>query len=153
MRTLDLDQIFEDAYAATTESVAKACDFITKNLTENNAVSKDTLDDIILAADEATTNLVLHAYKMDKNKKFRIVVHIMDNKVQISLFDSGPIFSPENVPDPDLSTNIDERQIGGLGMFIMEKFLDKVQYISKSSNSDENETRLIKFIKTKNAIA
>ncbi len=52
------------------------------------------------------------------------------NEIVITMHDDGKSFNPSNVKQPNLKANLSERQIGGLGLYLMRKLMDKVQYES-----------------------
>ena len=48
--------------------------------------------------------------------------------VSITFIDSGVPFNPLEKPDPDVTLSVEERGIGGLGIFMVKKSMDDVQY-------------------------
>ena len=65
------------------------------------------------------------------------------NKLEITFKDSGVPFNPLAKADPDLTLNAEEREIGGLGIFLTKKFMDTVSYEYKDKM---NCLRIIKTI-------
>ncbi len=99
---------------------------------------------IELAADEVLTNVISYAYpdepgditiqcQMDKDHVF--VVRIMD---------TGVPFNPLQVKEPDLSLSLEERKIGGLGLFLVHKMTDRVSY------HREGDVNILTLYKRKN---
>ena len=53
---------------------------------------------------------------------------ISDKSLIFVLTDSGKEFDPTQVPDADVTLSADEREIGGLGIFLIRQIMDKVDY-------------------------
>ena len=140
--------MFEKKFLINTASVESVCSFIMDNIPDEIEIDQDTLNDIILAADEAASNIIIHACKNVCKGYFRLSVIYHSDRIIVSLFDTGVTFDPNEVPEPILSDDINTRQIGGLGLFIMQKILDKVNYIAKGPGNPENEIRLTKLLKS-----
>ena len=66
-----------------------------------------------------------------------------NDKLEITFSDSGVPFNPLAKPDPDLTLNAEEREIGGLGIFLTKKFMDTVSYEYKDGM---NCLRIIKSV-------
>lgn len=81
-----------------------------------------------LSADEALTNVVNYAYPEDQERpgKVRLVLEKDGQWVRLIIEDEGRPFDPGEVPEPDLDAPLEERQIGGLGLFFMDKMMDEV---------------------------
>ena len=66
-----------------------------------------------------------------------------NDKLEITFSDSGVPFNPLAKPDPDITLNAEEREIGGLGIFLTKKFMDTVSYEYKDGM---NCLRIIKSV-------
>lgn len=84
-----------------------------------------------LAADEAASNIVEHAYADVNNGEIRISCDLRGRDIIITMHDDGKSFNPSNVKAPNLKADLSERQIGGLGIYLMRKLMDEVRYESK----------------------
>ncbi len=82
---------------------------------------------VLLAVDEACTNIALYAYPAVKG-----VIHIAcwldDDDFVICIEDQGRPFNPCSVPAPELDVSLDDRKVGGLGVHFMRKFMDEITY-------------------------
>jgi len=85
---------------------------------------------IQLAADEASTNIIEHAYAGIENGKIEIDCSIEGDELKIVMRDNGKSFDPSSVPEPNVKADLSERKIGGLGMYLMRKLMDEVTYES-----------------------
>lgn len=101
-----------------------------------------------LALDEAVSNVVNYAYgelqgmpvtieaeKSTDNERSSLVIRIIDNGLE---------FNPlEEAPEVDVTLNAEERQIGGLGIFLIRQVMDEVRY---ERLSDQNRLTMIKYL-------
>ena len=83
---------------------------------------------IQLAADEAASNIIEHAYEGVSNGLMELSCGVSGNVITIILVDHGESFDPSAIPLPDLKADLSERKIGGLGIFLMRKLMDEVHY-------------------------
>ncbi len=81
-----------------------------------------------LAVDEAFTNIVEHAYGGECYELIECSCRYTADGLVIELKDSGRQFNPEGVPDPDLDASLEEREIGGLGLYFMRQLMDEVSF-------------------------
>lgn len=127
-----------------TENLSQIRDFINSAASEVN-LSKDIVENIILAVDEACTNIIKHAYKYSPNGEILINVKPSASKFVVSIIDNGISFEPETIPEPDLQKYYRQRRVGGLGIYLMKTLMDDVKYVSKPGKY--NEVLLTKKIK------
>ncbi len=83
---------------------------------------------IQLAADEASSNIIEHAYAGMKGGKLEIECSIFEGGIKIVMHDQGKSFNPSSVPEPNVKADLSERKIGGLGLYLMRKLMDEVTY-------------------------
>ncbi len=100
---------------------------------------------IILAVDEACTNIIKHAYKYSPEGDIGINIKLTNSKLVISITDSGEHFNPGEVPTPNLLEYQKKKKAGGLGIFLMRKLMDEVNY--KILNDNRNLVELVKHLK------
>lgn len=112
-----------------TENLSDIRDFV-KNSAEAAGLSKEAVNDILLAVDEACTNVIKHAYNSYPDGEISITISQKDDKFLITILDHGNAFLPSDVPKPDLAEYYRQKRIGGLGMYLMKTLMDDVKYIS-----------------------
>lgn len=83
---------------------------------------------IQLAVDEAASNIIEHAYAGIPDGQIEITTSITREGLTIVLRDQGRRFDPDEVVDPDVDASLEDRAIGGLGLFFMRKLMDKVSF-------------------------
>ena len=90
---------------------------------------EETLEKIGIAVEELFTNIVNYAYqKPDGQVMVEIFVKESPIRAVICLTDEGGEFNPLSRPDPDFKVPFEERPIGGLGIYMVKKFMDRVVY-------------------------
>jgi anti-sigma regulatory factor (Ser/Thr protein kinase) len=91
---------------------------------------------IQLAADEASSNIIEHAYAGTTGGKLEVELSVSANELKIIMRDHGKPFDPSSVPEPNVKADLSERKIGGLGMYLMRKLMDEVSYESSPENGN-----------------
>ena len=91
---------------------------------------------IQLAADEAASNIIEHAYEGVSDGLLELSCGVKGNAITIILVDHGESFDPSEIPLPDLKADLSDRKIGGLGIFLMRKLMDEVHYETKPNKSN-----------------
>lgn len=111
---------------AKKENLPKVVEFIESHLEEANCPMKTVLQ-ISVAVDEVFTNICSYAYN---NGIGRAQVRIEKDRdeIRITFTDNGDAFDPLSIDEPDVTLPAAKRQIGGLGIFMVRKMMDKVVY-------------------------
>ena len=105
--------------------------------------SEEEIANIVLAVDEACTNIIKHAYQYAKDKEIEVDIKLSARSFEIRIYDSGKTFDPEALRPPDLKEHIGHLRRGGLGVYLMKRLMDDVQY--NFAPGKRNEVRLIKY--------
>ena len=106
-------------------------------------ISDKIINAFKLAIDEAGTNIIRHAYRDHDGPGFILLrVIVRKASITVSLIDEGKYFDPKNVKDPDLKRYVDIGKKGGLGIFIIRKLMDEIDY---RRTEEGNELRLTKY--------
>lgn len=96
-----------------------------------------------LAVEEAVTNIIKHG-SLEVNDKISIKCQKKDNEIHIIIEDPGKPFNQKDVCEPDLKISPLKRDPGGLGIYFIKKYMDKIDYNYKDG---KNILTLIKYIK------
>jgi serine/threonine-protein kinase RsbW len=126
----DLNQLA--AIRRYVESIAEAAGF-----------ASEAVGDLVLAVDEAATNVIVHAYK-DRPGYIEIEPALYEDRLEIRVRDRGPLFDPTRVPPPDLSIPLAERELGGLGIYLIRQSVDEVSYCVTPDGANELTLKLKK---------
>ncbi len=113
--------------------------FVTKS-GRKHGFSDTVVNAFKLCIDEAATNIIKHAYR-DWEGMIKMRVIVKKNSLTVLLIDQGKFFDPSRVQDPDLQRYVKIGKKGGLGIFIMRKLLDEIEY---HKTEEGNELRLSK---------
>lgn len=125
---------------ASTEHLAEVRNFVAGHASDFGFKKQDVAD-IRLAVDEAYTNIIKHAYKHDDSKWVDIKLGYNSDEFWVSLLDSGDTFDPSSYTKPNVKKQIKEKQRGGVGVYLIKKLMDDVEYLKDGSI---NEIRMIK---------
>ncbi len=127
---------------SSTDNLSIIRDFI-KNTALSLGYSNAIIGNIILAVDEACTNIIKHAYKYSPSGDIQIELNRIANKFIITILDNGIEFDPNLIPEPDIKEYYKQRRIGGLGMYLMKKMMDEVVY---SKYKNKNQVKMVKYL-------
>ncbi len=100
---------------------------------------------ILLAVDEAVTNIITHAYSQGRQDTIEITLEIDAHRFQVRIRDSGTSFDPKTISNPDMRSHMAHGRRNGLGIFLMRQVMDEVEYLFKEGV--RNELRMIKYLK------
>ena len=112
-----------------TENLSSIRDFVSNKASAAGLIKED-IENIMLAVDEACTNIIKHAYSSYPDGEIIIKLEFNSEKILISIIDHGGIFNQDAVPDPDLQKYYQNGRVGCLGMYLMKTLMDDVKYIS-----------------------
>jgi len=122
-------------FAAKFEYLDEIREFVGDIARKGGFSDKDVYN-IQLATDEAASNIIEHAYENMPGEVLELSCDMRGDIITIILTDHGESFNPSEVPLPDLKADLSDRKIGGLGIFLMRKLMDEVQYESRPDKSN-----------------
>ena len=96
---------------------------------ENAGCSPKAQIQIDTSVEEIFVNIASYAYPQGSGTADIDIYMTDDNTVCIELTDEGIPFNPLAKADPDTSLMASERKIGGLGIFMVKKMMDRVEYV------------------------
>ena len=124
--------------AGVLENVSAACDFVVE-VAREAGLDERAIHHCYLAVDEACTNIIEHGYARQCGECIIEVACQRDERtLTITIVDDGPAFNPLDRPDPDPRTPLQERGVGGWGVFFIKKLMDQVVY-----SYEDNRNRLV----------
>ena len=88
-----------------------------------------------LALEEAVSNVILYAYPAGTKGQVDLDAHIREDRIEFSLSDSGIPFDPTTTDDPNLALGVEERPVGGLGIYLVKRIMDKVSYARRDGKN------------------
>ena len=108
-------------------------------------LAEDTVEHFKIAVDEACTNVIKHSYKGDANHQIDLAVLVDRDYFTVRIRDQGQTFQPEFYKEPDIFELAKRRRAGGLGVHMMRRLMDRVEYRQRGK---VNEVHLTKYRNT-----
>ena len=120
---------------AKTENLEKVLAFVDKHLEEKECAIKVQMQ-IDVAVEELFVNIAQYAYDSDTGM-VTIQVEIQEEPlaVMITFIDNGVPYNPLTKEDPDITLAAEERQIGGLGIYMVKNTMDDITYEYKDGQN------------------
>ena len=103
---------------------------------------ESTVEEFKIAVDEACTNIIKHAYKGDEGHQVDVDVIVEPDRFTVRIRDEGESFNQAAYEEPDLLEAVHRRRAGGLGVHIMRRLMDRVEY---RTHGRVNEVQLTKY--------
>lgn len=121
---------FDAALSELNNVIAYIEDIVTKH-----DGSMKTMMLIDVCVEEIFVNIASYAYENMENKGAEINVAYQDGTIAITFIDSGMEFDPLAKEDPDITAKAEDREIGGLGILMVKKSMDKCEYERKNGKN------------------
>lgn len=121
---------------AVLPNVPRAIDFV-RHLALEAGFGEQALYEIQVAVDEACANIVQHAYVDKEHGDMELTCRQDDRMFVIHVRDWGESFAPEEIADPDVHAPLEKRTLGGLGLFLIRQFMDKVHFAFDPEHGNE----------------
>jgi serine/threonine-protein kinase RsbW len=137
---------FQISLAAELETLAKFREFIRSVCQRFPQISAEHCYDLQLAVDEASTNIIQHGYAGMNPGSMILAIEVGANRVNITLTDFGHPFEPSEPVRPDAQAGLEDRMLGGFGLYFIYQTMDQVDY-----DTTEGGNRL-KFVKNLSSI-
>jgi len=88
-----------------------------------------------LVLEEALTNIISYGYDDQDDHSIKISFQKTGDEMAISIVDDGHEYDPTSKEDPDITLRAADRPVGGLGIFLIKKIMDKVDYRRKENKN------------------
>ena len=110
-----------------TSQISKLAGFV-EAVCESRQLSPDLSMSLNLAIEEAVTNVILYAYPEGTKGYVDIEAQSEEDSLVFIISDSGKAFDPTSIPPADVTASLEDRKIGGLGIFLVRNIMDEVSY-------------------------
>ena len=118
----------EMTISATVENLDTVMGFIEEHLEQYGCPMKAQMQ-VALAVEEIYVNIANYAYNPEVGPAtIQVEVHKEPLEVIITFMDNGKPYDPLAKEDPDITLSVEERDIGGLGIFLVKQTMDAVHY-------------------------
>lgn len=125
-----------------TERLSDVRDFVADRARQHG-FSEDDINKITIAVDEACTNIIKHGYNYSPDNSIDIDITRKGNEFEIVISDRGKQFDPAAIQSPDMKDYFAHYRRGGLGVYLMKRIMDKVEF---NFQSDKNVLRMMKIL-------
>ena len=120
---------------ATVDNIPVVTDFVNEQLEEHGCSIKSQMQ-IDIAIDELLGNIAHYAYEKNVGSAtVRVELSEEPLSVVITFIDNGVPYDPLKKADPDTALSVEEREIGGLGIYMVKKSMDGVEYEYKDGQN------------------
>ncbi len=130
---------------ATLENLRKVSEFV-RDIGQRLQLTEEVLFDIDLAVEEASANIVRHAYQPGQAGDIQLRVETSNDIVRITLTDWGLPFDPETVAPFDVRAPVETRSEGGTGLYLIYSLMDDVVRDTASAPGGPNVLMLSKHV-------
>lgn len=138
-RQVIMSEYMEKDFEASIDRLPEVLDFVEEEMNKAGCPMKVIMQ-VNIALEEIFVNVAHYAYP-DGVGPARVGIEAGDGKVKIRIEDSGIPFDPLERSDPDVTLSAEDRDIGGLGIFMVKQSMDEVTY------SYENGKNVLTFVK------
>lgn len=121
---------------STPDGVGRALDFLEATLAAGK-IPELMHAPVHLAVDEALQNIISYSGAA----AITLMIEAADAYVAVTIADDGEPFDPLTAPAPDVTAGLDEREVGGLGIYLIRQSMDEVSYTYRD---EKNVLRLVK---------
>jgi anti-sigma regulatory factor (Ser/Thr protein kinase) len=120
------DTVAEYVFPARMEVIPQVVDFVSE-AAEAAGLDAERVMHVQLAVEEAVVNVAQYAYEGPPGEVL-VRAQGTDQRFTVELVDTGAPFDPLAGEEPDLQADLEERPIGGLGIFLIRQVMDEVHY-------------------------
>ena len=111
---------------AVVRNIEPVTQFVETELNEHGC-SERALMQIDVAIDEIFGNIAHYAYEGESGG-VTVQIDVRDGVAEITFIDEGVSFNPLLSKEPDMSLSAEEREVGGLGIFLVKRTMDDLKY-------------------------
>jgi anti-sigma regulatory factor (Ser/Thr protein kinase) len=84
--------------------------------------------DFTLAVDELLTNIISYGYEDSRVQEIKVRLLLLADRLELEIEDGGRAFNPLTATEPDLRATLEERAVGGLGLYLVRQKMDHLAY-------------------------
>lgn len=107
--------------------ISRLYEFI-EELGRDYSLAPDIVFNLNLVLEEAVVNIINYAYPKEEHQFIYLSARKQEGSIVLVLTDTGKEFDPTAAPEADVTLSADERQIGGLGIFLIRQIMNEVRY-------------------------
>jgi serine/threonine-protein kinase RsbW len=115
-------------------------------LAQTQRWSEESLFQVRLALEEVVVNIISYGADGERLPKIHVELSQLGSQLKIVVVDDGIAFDPLQNSGPDLNTTLDERSVGGLGVYLVRQLMDTVSYQRDAGQNKLSITKAVQFI-------
>ena len=125
------------------DSLGQIRDFITANV-DGLGMSADKAGDLLLAVDEAASNIVMHGFdEVGKQGSIEVEITQQPDSVLVRLRDTAALFDPTKGQEASLDVSpLEREEAGGFGVYLIKHLVDRLTY--RVTEDGRNELSIVK---------
>ena len=100
---------------------------------------------MVLAVDEVCANIIIHSSNCSSEQTMEVNIDVKKTKVVFEILDNGMGFDIRQYPEPDLKEIIKSKRKGGVGLMLVKRIMDEIDYTSREGKS---VVKLTKYLET-----
>lgn len=109
--------------------------FVLEVLRDQNLTELD-VHSLVLAVDEVCANMMIHSNNCSPNHSIEVIILTeKKGKVVFDIIDKGSGFDIRGFPEPDIGEIIKTKKKGGVGLMLVKRIMDEIDFIQKDNNS------------------
>ena len=132
-----VDKLYEFTVASSGNGLPGLVAGISGACTEQN-IPEETVFKVRLAAEEILTNTIRYGLEGHHDQSILVKLRFSPGSILLEIRDQGREFDPSGAPDPDITSGLDERKVGGMGIRLVKKLADRMDY-RREGNENINE--------------
>lgn len=110
-------------------------DFV-RNYLSTRQLPEKTVNQVVLAVDEVVANFIIHANGENESQFLDLKLELDDHDLNVEIVDNGDtIYQPGPHQEPDLRAYIQEGRKGGMGMTLVTRLMDRVEFFTRGNHT------------------
>ena len=102
---------------------------IVTELGEKQRFSSELVHDVNLVLEELLSNIILYGYEDAELHQIELLLRYDDRELELRIQDDAKAFNPLEAPEPELDLALEDRPIGGLGIYLTRSLMDELSYV------------------------
>ncbi len=116
---------------------------IVTELGQTERFPSELVHDINLVLEEIISNIILYGYEDSEPHQIELELRYNEQSLELKIQDDAQAFNPLDAPEPDIDAPLNERPIGGLGIYLTRSLMDELNY---TRAQEKNVLTLKKYI-------
>jgi anti-sigma regulatory factor (Ser/Thr protein kinase) len=105
------------------------------NFGQKYSLSSKALFELNLILEEVLVNVISYAYADNQLHEIVVRADLRDDELVIDVEDDGRPFNPLQIPPPDLDRPLEQRNVGGLGLFLVRELTSSIEYTRREEKN------------------